>query len=156
VCKVIPPGSPSWITSKSPLNHIPRILEQLRKGRGHAFAGLFSSKDSPPSGIMIHIAWSFLSHGDRASSCSTFPTIRQYAILREYAITWPPHVWEKLNSLGPRQERKSEISNHCAYDLLALLLKFDFNVGDLIRWLDGPYNHEHTPLEPIREALATI
>ena len=37
--------------------------------------------------------------------------------------------------------------------MVAMLLLFDFNMDDLIRWLGGVYTHEHKPLDPIRQAV---
>ena len=46
----------------------------------------------------------------------------------------------------PVNESSSSILLSSTYPLVAFLLLFNFDVGDLIRWLDGVYIHEHTPL----------
>ena len=40
--------------------------------------------------------------------------------------------------------------------MAALLLLFDFDMGDLIRWLGGVYLHTHIPLDPIRKAVHNL
>ena len=88
--------------------------------------------------------------------CSASPVLTAYAKLRLYASAQPPDHWEVLRSMGPISAAATSISKPRAYRLAALLLLFDFHVGDLIRWLGGVYTHEHIPLDPIRTAVAAL
>ena len=40
--------------------------------------------------------------------------------------------------------------------MAALLLLFNFDMGDLIRWMDGVYLHTHIPQDPIRRAVGDL
>ena len=58
--------------------------------------------------------------------------------------------------MGPVAAAPQSISPTRAYRLAALLLLFDFDLGDLIRWLGGVYTHDHIPMGPIRDAVEEL
>ena len=79
-----------------------------------------------------------------------------YARLRYYAVYQPLASWESLRDMVPISAASKSISSTRAYCLAALHLLFDFEVGDLIRWLGGIYSHAHIPLDPIRAAVDAL
>ena len=68
----------------------------------------------------------------------------------------PIEHWDHLHSMDPISSAEKNLSHKRAYNLVASLLLLDFNVGDLIRWLEGAYTHEHIPMGPIRTAISAI
>ena len=49
-----------------------------------------------------------------------------------------------------------KIFRYWAYKSAALLLLFDFDIGDLIRWLGGIYTHAHITLDPIKTVISAL
>ena len=58
--------------------------------------------------------------------------------------------------MGPIVVAPPTISIARAHYLAALLLFFDFRIGELIHWLGGTSIHDHTPLDSICSAVATV
>ena len=71
----------------------------------------------------------------------------------DLALHLPQAALIEIQSMPPVEALSPTILSLRAYKMAAMLLLFDFNIGDLIRWLGGVYTHEHIPLDPIRQAV---
>ena len=141
VSKVFSPASshllPTWIT---------RPWQPFRPrnfGFGAAQAGRSTVHDRPNPMMAVHYAWSFLSLEDRSAAVATHPSWWKYAKLRSDSVVTPisclraPRTWIPTDkyptTLDPERAQLHSLS----------LLRFDFDHGDVIRWLGGEYTNAH-------------
>ena len=138
------------------IHRFPGIQSRRSHGKGRAFAGLSTAHDIPSGELIIHFIWDFVAPSERLLLCEASPTVGAYARLRHESSATDPAVFNGLRSMGPRANLSPRLSRNRAHRLAMLLLLFDFEVGDLVRWLGGTYTHDHIPLDPIRSAVAEL
>ena len=147
------PPAPPWLIHRVKCYRFPGIHTRRLKGRGRALVGLSTSHDTPSGELVTHLIWDFLSTTDRLLMVKASPVIGAYARLRFFAASLGTDSWDELRTMGPIQDHTPSVHQPRAYRMAALLLLFDFDMGDLIRWLGGAYLHTHIPLDPIRKAV---
>lgn len=79
-----------------------------------------------------------------------------YTHIRLSASSVPNPGWQTLRSMGPIGEESTSLSKSRAYRIVALIFLFDFDVSNLIQWLDRVYTHTRIPLDPIRKAVVFL
>ena len=143
-----------WLIATGSLPRIGGVYARRHRGKGRSLPGISTAHDCPSGELILHLAWDFITPGDRAHLCTAAPAMEAYARLRHFAMSVPPAALIELQSMPPVEALSPTISALRAYKMAAMLLLLDFNMGDLIRWLGGVYTHEHIPLDPIRQAVA--
>ena len=114
--------------------------------------GRSASYDRPSPFLILHLAWSFLQPIDRCLLAAVHPAFHQYARLRQTAMAAPIH--RLLQPRPPPSDRP--ISKQRTDSMAAALLRFDFNYGDLLRWLGGPYTNSHRNWDDVFLALEAV
>ncbi len=122
-----------------PLVHPQPPLRRRRRGFGRTNPKLSVSHSDPSGYFIIHLAWDFLLPQDRAKLAVASPSFEAYARLRRSAVTV-----DIARLRLPRQPVGIEkgLTHDRAWRAGVALLRFDFNYGDLIRWLGGEYTNE--------------
>ena len=108
--------------------------------------------DRPSPELILHFAWAFLIPDERYTLSQAFPVMGAYANLRRYASTAPLHqlldVRDYRNVTCIDDERLRLMS--------AALLRFNFQPGDLVRWLGRDYTHTFLDFDALEAFLATL
>ena len=152
-CVVTPTVVKPWLLATGSLPRISGVYTRRHRGKGRSLPGISTAHDCPPGELILHLAWVFIPPDDRDNLCAAAPAMKAYARLRHFAESVPLESLIELQSMPPVDALSPDISAIRAYKMAAMLLLFDFDVGDLIRWLGGAYTHEHIPLDPIRRAV---
>lgn len=108
--------------------------------------------DRPSPFLIYHHCWAFLSPDDRQHLGMAYPIMLDYAKLRSSVAS------ESVSSL--RAERPvinlDPIDKSRCWRMAAALLRFDFDHGDLIRWLGGEYTNEFRDWEAAFDLVDTV
>ena len=83
---------------------------------------------------------------------SIHPAFHQYAGLRQRAMTTPIG---HLQLPRPKPDDRP-ICHKRTMAMAIVLLLFDFNYGDFIRWLGGPYTNFHRDWEDLFTVLEAV
>jgi hypothetical protein len=105
-----------------------------------------------PSGWM-HKAWSFLEPADRAAMCKTHPAMSSYASLRLDAFLSASKIRHELRRKRDHPDCEPQLDPRRAGFMGAALLSFDFDYGDLVRWLGGEYTNHHQDWDTFQRYL---
>jgi hypothetical protein len=109
-----------------------------------------------PTELVFHFSWPFLNQSEKTILCLAAPVMSNYAKLRYEAsqlTRW--NIKRILHPLDYTEERTT-ICNDRSKDVAKLLLLCDFDVGKLIRLLQGPYTGDFLDLPKIDETLKTL
>ena len=112
--------------------------------------------DGPPALLLLHFAWSFLDQADRKVLCLLSPHMLDYAILRRDASLKANIIAGYLQSPRLPCAIETPLDPFRTWFMAAALLSFDFNYGDLIRWLDGEYTSNGRDFQPVRDAIQAV
>ena len=124
--------SPLWLTR--PWQPIRRRLW----GFGTISADRAASTDAPTLHHVFHHAWSFLYPADRHRSQQACPLLLRYSLQRFHAATTSV---ASLRAIRPPPTKPAHIDRARTRLFGSALLRFDFNHGDLVRWLSGEYTN---------------
>ena len=109
-------------------------------GRTHKERGTNHDRVNPIS--MIHFAWRMLDFEDRTECIEAFPQWKEYAATRKQAcVTSVAALRRPKRFETPEAPIPVKLDPHLAALNTAALLRFDFNYGDLVRWLGGEYTN---------------
>ena len=92
---------------------------------------------------LMHNAWSFLEPANRKAMCITHPAMMSYASLRLDAFLPAPEIRHELQRKRNHPDCEPQLDTRRARFMGAALLSFDFDYGDLVRWLGGEYTNQH-------------
>ena len=103
--------------------------------------------------LTMHLCWRFLDRTARIEVCKVDPIMHEYASLRRDAHVHRHVIREALRAPRPPP---SEIPSLCPFRsrfMGAALLSFDFDYGDLVRWLEGEYTNRGRDWNALREHM---
>jgi hypothetical protein len=134
--RVVPSSCPTHLLMHT--LHPPRNPSHRRyNGFGRRDINHSLQFNTPSPQYLFHCAWDFLTPTDRGKVCNASPVMQQYAVLREQAAGT-----DLSPLLVPRQPPDElPIDEHRAHLLACAFLRFNCDYGDLIRWLEGIYQH---------------
>lgn len=112
--------------------------------------------DGPPCYLIFHFAWDYLHRATRAVLVKNFPLLRQYAALRQTASCKRDDVIRYLQQPRLHHEIEPPLDPFRTWFMGAALLSFDFNYGDLIRWLDGEYTDNYRNFDELLAAMDEV
>lgn len=137
-CPLAPPGSP-------------------RRRQHTGFGKLnpqLTVQHSLPSGYwLIHQAWDFLSFAERHHLAAIAPAIRAYAYLRRSSATVRV---ASLQDPRPPPDTFTGLQWDRAWRMAVALLRFNFDFGNLIRWLEGEYTNEHRDWQALCDTMNAV
>ena len=109
-----------------------------------------------PAELAFHFAWKFLSIHDKILLCQTTPVISCYASLRQKTTLLSRKDIKDI--IYPRDHKKEvrAISTSRSTDIAILLLLCDFDVGKLIRLLQGQYTGDFLDFPLIDRTLNSL
>jgi len=121
----------------------------------------FGSIDSPRSCVhdlvspflIVHFIWLFLSPLERDHLTSLHPALRSYVCL---CLTASSIDVQPLTCPRPPEPPDAPTDAHRVTMMAAALLRFNFNYGDLFRWLQGPYTHAHRQWTTLSNLFDTV
>lgn len=108
---------------------------------------------TPSPYFVIHKAWDFLTPSDRHAVAVAAPPFEAYARLRRSTTTV-----SIAGLLEPRPDPSSfsGLQKDRAWRMAVALMRFDMNLGDLIRWLEGEYTNAHRDWEEVASAMNAV
>ena len=119
------------------------------------FADVSTAQNILAGKSILKLAWSYLQTPSCIAICHTSTAMVAYV---PFLLCGISHLasWESLRTIGPVTEESSSTLSTQAYCLSALLILFDFDMGNLIRCLGGIYSHKHITMDPIIEAVEAL
>ena len=109
--------------------------------------------------LICHCAWIFLSVADRAIAVQVNSTWNKYAKLRRDAVVTSVGTLRLPRPVMLDSDMPSTLNGAAAFLHSIALLRFDFNHGDMIRWLGGEYTNASRSFDkdwvPILDHLRT-
>ena len=108
---------------------------------------------SPSPYLVLHFVWEFLSFSDRRRVAEASPPFEAYARLRRSTATV---AIGGLRAPRPPPSDFSGLQHDRAWRVAVALLRFDFIVGDLVRWLGGEYTNAHRDWPALCDTLTAI
>lgn len=138
-----------------PLRPMAPVGKLRARSWGKPKAGLGTRYDTPSINIIGHHCWTFLDDSSRRNLVNAVPTMQPYIAARRRAFVHRSALQELRE---PRPE-PSEVPPLCpvrARRMAAALITFDFNYGDLIRWLGGDYTNQQRDWSELLDAVAAI
>jgi hypothetical protein len=136
----------------SPLAN-PGILRTKKWGRPKA--GLAAAHDCPSPLLICHFSWTFLTDTDRAALVCTSPPMHEYAASRRRAYVHRSSL-KRLKLPRPPLIDIPPLCHKRARQMAAALVCFDFNYGDLVRWLGGEYTNQMRDWTELMESVTAI
>ncbi|GKY90331.1 hypothetical protein MPSEU_000007100 [Mayamaea pseudoterrestris] len=132
----------------------PRIWLRQKYGWGKATPDISTRHAQPSHHMTLHLVWHWLTVSDRQTMAAVEPCWEKYALLRQRATARAvPHL--RVPRLFPADDN-TPISMTRANDMGAALLRFDFNYGDLLRWLGGEYTYQHQDRSLLCDVVETL
>lgn len=101
----------------------------------------------------MHKAWDFLEPSDREAMCNTHPNMLSYAALRVEAFTKRFVIRAALKKPRRPPDEEPQLDPQRAKFMGAALLSFDFDYGDLVRWLGGEYTNQHRDWDTLQRQM---
>ena len=134
----------------SPFNNVAR---RRYRGFGKRSITRSTTHDSPSPFWLMHKAWDYLEPDDRAALCKTHSNMAKYAALRVEAFTHRDRIREALKRPRRPPEEEPQLDPTRAKYMGAALLSFDFDYGDLVRWLGGEYTNQHRDWDALQRQM---
>lgn len=131
----------STLLHDNPVSPFNAIAHRRYKGFGARSTARKSSHDSPGHQLLFHLSWPYLDSTARAALLLTDPIMADYARLRRDAFVHRPTVREALLTPRPPLDLVPHLCHFRSWFMGAALLAFDFDYGDLVRWLEGEYTN---------------
>jgi hypothetical protein len=101
------------------------------------------SHDVASAQYILHLAWGYMDPAERMIVIRVVPHMRDYARLRFDAHKHRATIIEALQAARLPPEIEPKLCPWRARFMGAALLSFDFDYGDLVRWLSGEYTNAH-------------
>lgn len=128
-------------------------MQRRLRGFGKLNPSLRVSHTIPSPYYVIHKAWAFLDPKDRHTVAVTYSAFRGYAVLRRSVTTV---TIRQLRDPCPDPASFTGLQHDRAWRLAVALLRFDFDYGDLIRWLEGEYTNAHRDWTTVSDTINAI
>jgi len=129
------------------------MLRARYKGFGPVPPARSTSHDRVSPFLILHFGWEFLTSQEKSLLCSLHPAICSYSRLHLVASSAAiHHLLEPCPAPAPDKPTDKTRLAHMA----AALLRFNFNYGDLIRWLKGPYTYNHRNWTALQDCIKVI
>ena len=109
-----------------------------------------------PSELMFHFAWHFFSQEEKIILCVAAPVLSQYAKLRLEAANMTRWSIKKILHPLDHTIQNTKICDSRKNDVAKLLLLCDFDMGKLIRLLQGPYTGDFLDIPTIDGTLKSL
>jgi hypothetical protein len=109
--------------------------------------------DTPSPFWLMHMAWRFCSPNSREEMCKTHVCMADYARLRLDAFIHRLVIREALRAPRKPPELEPPLDPFRARFMGAALLSFDFDYGDLVRWLEGEYTNKHRDWDALQQQV---
>ena len=106
-----------------------------------------------PSELAFHFTWAFLTPHDKTLLCQSTPVMSCYASLRRKATLLSKKDIKDITYPRDRKKGADSISMTRSNDIAMFLLLCDFDMGKLIRLLQGPYTGEFLDFPLIDKTL---
>jgi len=135
----------------APYNDVQR---RRRRNFGRRTLTRRTTHDNISPFLTMHLCWKYLDRASRLTVCATHPIMRDYASLRRDAFVHRPLIREALQAPRPPPEEVPPLCPFRARFMGAALLSFDFDYGDLVRWLEGEYTNQTRDWDALREHMA--
>ena len=113
------------------------------RGFGKRSTKRSASHDTPSPFWLLHKAWEYLQPQERAALCQVHVNMIHYAALRWDAFTLRRSIRVELKRHRCHPDIESKLDPTRTRYMAAALLSFDFDYGDLVRWLGGEYTNQH-------------
>ena len=133
-----------------PFNNVPR---RRYRGFGKRSITRSTTHDTPCPFWLMHKAWDFLESDDREAMCKTHPNLVKYAALRVEAFTHRCRIRNTLKRPRRPADEESQLDPTRAKYMAAALLSFDFDYGDLVRWLGDEYTTQHWDWDALQRQM---
>jgi hypothetical protein len=103
--------------------------------------------------FILHLTWDFLLPEERFKLTDKMPVFLAYARLRRSTVEVPIRMLRL-----PRQPVGLEqgLTHERAWRTAVALLRFDFNYGDLIRWMEGEYTNAHRDWSSVSDTINAV
>ena len=92
----------------------------------------------------------------RANVCTSIPDMKDYARLRYDACHHRATIIEALQAQRLPPDIEPPLCPFRAHFMGAALMSFNFDYGDLVRWLDGEYTNAHRDWSELSEIIEEI
>ena len=132
------------------------VTYRRRVGFGARSSARSTSHDRLSTQFILHAAWSFMDPRTRAVICEAVPDMGNYARLRYDAHHHRPLIIEALQAKRLPPEIEPPLCPFRAHFMGAALISFNFDYGDLVRWLDGEYTNAHRNWNELSEKIEEI
>lgn len=117
---------------------------QRRRYRGFGKRSVHRSvsHDIPSGFWLMHLVWPFCSPEVRQKMCASASIMQEYANLRLVAFTQRHEIRRTLKAVRAAPDAEPPLDPVRTQYMGAALLSFDFDYGDLVRWLGGEYTND--------------
>ena len=122
-------------------------------GFGKLNPNLQVSHTTPSPYFIIHKTWDFLDPRDRQHIAAIYPPLRARAFLRRSAATVSI---QSLKQPRPPPAQIQGLQHDRAWRMAVALLRYDFDYGDFIRWLEGEYTNHHRDWSEMAQSITAI
>ena len=134
--------------------HPPRPPMRRRlEGFGKLNPNLTVRHSTPSPYFILHKAWIFLDPSDRYTLAQTYKAFRARAILRRSV---PTVAVNSLRDPRPAHLSFEGLQHDRAWRMAVTLLRFDFDYGDFIRWLEGEYTNAHRDWSSLSDTINAV
>jgi hypothetical protein len=99
------------------------------------------------------MAWDYLTPSDRYHVALQSPPFEAYARLRRSTITVSIY---SLKESRPPPDSFIGLQKARAWQMAVALMRFDFDLGDLIRWLEGEYTNSHRDWQTLSDTMNAV
>ena len=132
----------STLVHDNPVSPFNSIALRRYRGFGARSTARKSSHDVPGHQLLFHLSWPFLDSAARAVLLLVDPVMSDYARLRRDASVHRSTIREALLTPRPPPDLVPHLCHFRSWFMGAALLAFDFDYGDLVRWLQGEYTNK--------------
>jgi len=122
-------------------------------GFGKVNRNLHIRHTSPSPYFILHMSWGFLTFEERATLAEASPAFEAYARLRRSSATVSISV---LRDPRPPPSDFQGLQHDRAWRMAVLLIRFDFSVGDSVRWMEGEYTNKHRDWTTFSDAINAV
>ncbi len=153
-CKTLAELSQYWhhwqMFGDCPLSHLSPLLRRRQRSFGKTNPNLKISHSTPSVYFVLHLALDFLTPVERFKLSDKMPVFIAYA---RFTVSVAVQPLRKLHQ-APGIEKG--LTHDWAWCVAVMLICFNFNYGDLIRWLGGEYTNKHRDWTTVSNATNSV
>lgn len=128
-------------------------MRRRLNGFGKLNPNLTVQHTTPSPYYIIHKAWDFLDSRERQVVAATYQVFQGYAVLRRSSATVSIR---SLREPRPAHGTFEGLQHDRAWRMAVALIRFDFDYGDLIRWLEGEYTNAHRDWSSLSDTINAV